>query len=647
MEKLKMHSPNLTQDNIARIRELFPGCVTEAKSEDGSVKLAVDFDQLRQELAESIVEGPQERYHLNWPGKREALLTANAPIAKTLRPCREESVDFDTTKNLFIEGDNLDALKLLQETYLGKVKMIYIDPPYNTGNDFIYEDDFAEDTEDFLRRSNQKDDEGNRLVANTASNGRFHSDWLTMMYSRIRLAHRLLTDDGVLFASIDDNEVHNLISICSEIFGSENFVAQIAVQLNPRGRHLDRFVAKTHEAILVFVKDGLNASSVHGLEKEGRMVEEYNKKDDKGPYRLLGLRNRNQAFNPETRPKLYYPLYVNQATGEVSLTKDECYNAEVWPDAPNGVKTCWTWGKDKVAKEGWLLCAERSGDEWRVYRKDYLHSDNGEVARTLVKSLWTDKEITNDYGRKAVKDLFGAAVMDFPKSPELMEKLVRIGSHTNSLILDFFSGSASTAEAVMAVNAEDGGDRRFIMIQLPEQVSADSSASKAGFSSIADIGKERIRRAGMKILEGESHDGWNQDIGFRTLKVDTSNMADVYYAPDALDKANLDLFIDNIKSDRKPEDLLFQVMLDWGVDLALPIDKQTIQGKNVFFVAGNALAACFDANGNIDEAFVKELATHKPLRVVFRDAGFKDSAVKINVEQIFKLLSPATEVKCI
>lgn len=647
MEKLKMHSPNLTQDNIARIRDLFPGCVTEAKGEDGSVKLAVDFDLLRQELAESIVEGPQERYHLNWPGKREALLTANAPIAKTLRPVREESVDFDTTKNLFIEGDNLDALKLLQENYLGKVKMIYIDPPYNTGNDFIYEDDFAEETGDYLRRSNQKDEEGNRLVANTATNGRFHSDWLTMMYSRIRLANRLLTDDGVLFVSIDDNEAHNLIAICSEIFGSENFVAQLAVQLNPRGRHLDRFVAKTHEAVLVFVKDGLNGASIQGLEKEGRMVEEYNKKDDKGPYRLLGLRNRNQAFNPTTRPKLYYSLYVNKTTGGVSLSKDEAHQIEVWPDAPNGVKTCWTWGKDKVSKEGGLLCAERTGDEWRVYRKDYLHSDDCEVAKTLVKSLWTDKEITNDYGRKAIKDLFGSSVMDFPKSPELMAKLIRIGSHSDSIVMDFFSGSASTAEAVMAVNAEDGGNRRFIMIQLPEQASADSSASKAGFASIADIGKERIRRAGNRILEGEVNDAWNKDIGFRTLKIDLSNMADVYYTPDALDKAKFDLFVDNIKPERTPEDLLFQVMLDWGVDLALPIAKQSIQGKEVFFVDGNAMAACFDASGSIDEGFVKELAKHQPLRVVFRDAGYKNSAVKINVEQIFKLSSPATEVKCI
>jgi adenine-specific DNA-methyltransferase len=532
MDKLKMHSPDLSQQNVARIRDLFPGCVTEAMGEDGKLRLAVDFDQLRQELSGEIVEGPQERFHLNWPGKKAALLAANAPIAKSLRPCLEESVNFDTTKNLYIKGDNLEALKLLQESCLGKVKMIYIDPPYNTGNDFIYDDDFAESTESYLYRSNQEDEKRNKLIANASANGRFHSDWLTMMYSRIRLASRLLSDDGVLFVSIDDNEAHNLIAICQEILGGENFIAQLGVQLNPRGRHLDRFVAKTHEAVLVFVKDGLNIASIHGLEKEGRMVDEYNKKDAKGPYRLLGLRNRNQAFNPDTRRNLYYPLYLNEATSEISLTKNEAHQIEVWPDAPNGIKTCWTWGKDKVAKDQNLLCAERTGDEWRIYRKDYLHSDDGEVAKTLVKSLWMDKEITNDYGRKAIKDLFGAAIMDFPKSPELLSKLVKIGTHSDSVIVDFFSGSASTAEAVMAVNAEDGGCRNFIMIQLPEQLEADSAAFKTGLSTIADIGMERIRRAGKKILEGQCHDEWNKDIGFRVLKVDSSNMAEVHYAPD-------------------------------------------------------------------------------------------------------------------
>ena len=645
MDKLKMHSPDLTEVNIARIRELFPGCVTESRDNGGNVRLAVDFDQLKQELSAVIVEGPQERYHLNWPGKREALLTANAPIAKTLRPVRKDSVDFDTTQNLFIEGDNLDALKLLQETYLGRVKMIYIDPPYNTGNDFIYEDDFAEDAGAYLRRSNQVDEEGSRLSANTSANGRFHSDWLTMMYSRLRLASRLLADDGVLFISIDDNESSNLIGICSEIFGSENFVAQLAVQLNPRGRHLDRFVAKTHEAVLVLVKDGLNVSAVRGLEKEGRMVDEYDKRDGRGQYRLLGLRNRNQSFNPTTRPKLYYPLYVDKRTGAVSLKKDVNFQIEVWPDAPDGVKTCWTWGKEKVLKEGMLLCAQPTGDEWRIYRKDYLHGENGEVATTLVKSLWVDKEITNDYGRKAIKDLFGSAIMDFPKSVELMAKLVKIGSRPESIVMDFFSGSSSTAHGVMAVNAEDGGNRRFIMVQLPEELAAESAGAKAGFRNIADIGRERIRRAGKQILEGDVNEGWRKDVGFRVLKIDTSNMADVYYAPDALEKERLGLFVDNIKPDRAAEDLLFQVMLDWGVDLALPVEKKVIQGKDVYFVDGNALAACFDAHSGVDEALVKELAAFKPLRIVFRDAGFKDSAAKINVEQIFKLLSPATEVK--
>lgn len=644
MNKLKMHSPNVTRDNIARIRKLFPGCVTESRGTDGEVKWSVDFDQLRQELTESAIDGPQERYQLSWPGKREALLAANAPIAKTLRPCREESLNFDATGNLFIEGDNLDALKLLQETYLGKIKMIYIDPPYNTGSDFIYEDDFSATPGEYLLRSNQKDQQGNRLVANATSNGRFHSDWLTMMYSRIRLASQLLSDDGVLFISIDDNEAHNLVTICSEVFGFENFVAQLAVQLNPRGRHLDRFVAKTHETILIFAKDGLNASSMHGLEKDGRMVEEYERSDDKGRFRLLGLRNRNQAFNPITRPNLYYPLYIEPATGRVQLVRQNDKQIEVWPDAPNGVQTCWTWGKDKVARDGALLTAERTSDEWRVYRRDYLIGEDGEIATTLVKSLWTDKEITNDYGRKAIKELFGAAIMDFPKSPELMAKLVRIGSHPDSLILDFFSGSASTAEAVMSVNAEDGGRRRFIMIQLPAELDKQSAASKAGLFTIADIGKERTRRAGNRILEEESNEHWNRDVGFRVLKVDSSNLADVYYTPDAQDQASFGLFVENIKPDRSSEDLLFQVMLDRGVDLSAPIERQSILGKEVYFVDGNDLVACLDDQGGIDEAFVKNLARRAPRRVVFRDAGFKSSAVKINAGQIFRSLSPASEL---
>ena len=638
MEKLKMHSPNLTQDNIARIRDLFPGCVTEAKGEDGSVKLAVDFDQLRQELAESIVEGPQERYHLNWPGKREALLTANAPIAKTLRPSRNESVDFDATRNLFIEGDNLDALKLLQETYLGKVKMIYIDPPYNTGNDFIYEDDFAEDVESYKLRSNQKDEEGNRLTHNTSTNGRFHSDWLSMIYARLKLARNLLTDDGVIFISIDDNEGSNLHRLCDEIFGGENFVAQLTVIVKPEGRRYG-FFAKTHDYMLVYCKNheyaNLNEILVEGLE--------HPHSDELGGFTLKGLRNRNvQAFNSTNRPNLRYPFFVDKhkpdANGFFKVSTVPFDGAvKVEASTVDGLQSVWRWGKDKSEKEkDSLLAYEGNDGEIRIFQKERKLSQ-------MAKTVLADKEIISNKGTKELQALLGKGIFDFPKPVALIKLVTKIGSNEESLILDFFSGSATTAHAVMQLNAEDGGARKFIMVQMPELTDINSEAFKAGYKSIADIGKERIRRAGKKI----SNENPNVDVGFRVLKIDTSNMADVYYAPDALDKAKFDLFVDNIKPDRTPEDLLFQVMLDWGVDLALPITKQSIQGKDVFFVDGNVLAACFDASGSIDEAFVKELAKHQPLRVVFRDAGYKNSAVKINVEQIFKLLSPATEVKCI
>lgn len=645
MDKMKMHSPDLSQENIAKIRALFPDCVTEAADEQGNIRLAVDFDQLRQTLSDHIVEGPQERYRLDWPGKREALLTANAPIAKTLRPCREESVDFDTTQNLFIEGDNLDALKLLQESYLGKVKMIYIDPPYNTGNDFIYEDDFAENASDFLTRSNQIDEGGARLVANSQSNGRFHSDWLSMMYSRLKLAHRLLKNDGVIFISIDDNEAQNLMKISSEIFGSENFIAQLAVQLNPRGRHLDRFVAKTHESILVIVKDAMELSSISGVEKEGRMVEEYNRSDDKGAYRLLGLRNRNQAFNPVTRPKLYYPLYVSPEDGSVSLTQSDAHCDPVFPDAPDGVKTCWTWGKEKVAKESDRLIAEKTGAEWRIYRKDYLLNEDGETARTLIKSVWTDKEITNDYGRGSVKSLFGSSVMDFPKSVGLITRLVAIGSSGDDIVLDFFSGSATTAHAVMEQNGTDGANRKFIMVQIPELADEKSDGFKAGYRVITEISKERIRRAGMKILQGDCHKAWSRDVGFRVFKVDSSNMSDVYYRPDEVSQDELFGQVDSVKPDRTGEDLLFQVLIDWGVELTLPINREALHGKTVYSVDGNALIACFDTG--VTDELVKEIAARAPLRAVFRDTSFARDADRINAEQLFRQLSPGTELKAI
>lgn len=618
-----MHSPNLTQDNIARIRDLFPGCVTEAKGEDGSVKLTVDFDQLRQELAESIVEGPQERYHLNWPGKREALLTANAPIAKTLRPCRDESVDFDTTKNLFIEGDNLDALKLLQETYLGKVKMIYIDPPYNTGNDFIYEDDFAEEAGEFLRRSNQKDEEGNKLVANTTANGRFHSNWLSMMYPRLRLARNLLRDDGVIFISIDDEEVHSLRKVCDEVFGSENFIAQFVW----KARQFTDARAKTnvstdHEYIIAYAQN-----SEFSLKGVGRDESKFSNPDNdpRGDWMsrsILGLATREQ------RPNLHYDI-LEPGTGRI------------FPPSPS---TGWRYSKERMHElivDGCILFPKK--DDGRPREKKFRKEMKSDFIafRSIIDDVHTAD------GTQEIRTLFGTDLFPFPKPASLIASLVNQVTAEDDLILDFFGGSATTAQAVMQVNAGDGGKRQYVLVQLPERCDEKSEAYKIGYKTIAEISKERIRRAGKKIIEGNRHEDWSQDIGFRTLKIDTSNMADVYYTPDALDGGNLDLFVDNIKPDRTPEDLLFQVMLDWGVDLALPINKQSIHGKDVFFVDGNALAACFDASGSIDEAFVKELAKHQPLRVVFRDAGYKNSAVKINVEQLFKLLSPATEVKCI
>lgn len=641
-----MHTPDLTEANIARIRELFPNCVTESRDESGEFKLAVDFDQLRQELSDSIVEGPQERYHLNWPGKRKALLTANAPIAKTLRPCREESVDFDTTKNLFIEGDNLEALKLLQETYLGKVKMIYIDPPYNTGNDFIYEDDFAENADEFLKRSNQKDKEGNRLVANTEANGRFHSDWLSMIYPRLKLARNLLRDDGVIFISIDDNEVTNLRKACDEIFGEQNFSAQIIWKKRSTPPN-DKIIAAQHEYILCVTKNILTP----GLNLRPRTEEQIGRyrnpdKHSKGPWTAGDLMA--NVKGGRYVKSLYFPI-VNPRTGQ-----------EHYPSS-NGN---WRFNKERIEQ---LIRNDEiyfgEDDQGRPKLKRFLCDVKEGITWT---TLW-DFAPFNTIGSTEMTNIFGNLTMfENPKPTGLILDILRAGTDLNAIVLDFFAGSATTAHAVMQLNAEDGGNRKFIMVQLPELCDEQSEAFKAGYQTIAEISKERIRRAGKKILEelttestGKGKDGLfnsssvnsvssvvkNLDIGFRVLKIDSSNMAEVYYTPDSIRQDQLNIFTENIKPDRKPEDLLFQVLLDWGVDLSLPIKKQTIQGKLVFFVDENALAACFD-NG-ITEELVKKLAAIQPLRAVFRDNGFTSDEVKINAEQIFKQMSPSTDVKSI
>jgi len=627
MDKLKMQSPNLVDANISRIAAMFPNCIIENRDESDKIRQAVDFDQLRQELSAVLVEGPRERYTLSWPGKNEAILTANAPIAKTLRPCEEESVDFDNTNNIYIEGDNLDALKLLQETYLNKVKMIYIDPPYNTGNDFIYEDDFAEDTEAFLQRSNQRDEEGNRLVANTDANGRFHSDWLTMMYPRLKLARNLLREDGVIFISIDDNEVHNLRKLCDEVFGEDRFIAAFIwkSRLNKDNRSTNG-ASKDHEYIICYGKQ------IRGSERDQA---QYKNPDDdyRGQWasaNMVGL------ATADRRPNLHYDL-INPATGTnygcpkmgwryepKTMNRLMAEDRILWPEDPNG----------------------------RPRRKAFM--DELESVYTGFSSIVGDKWFTKD-GTADIDSLFGSRVMDFPKPTGLIVEVLEQGDLNNGIIIDFFSGSATTAHAVMQLNAEDGGNRKFIMVQLPEPCDEKSEAFKAGYKTIAEIGKERIRRAGKKIMDEleakqptllDTPSAANTpDIGFRVFKVDTSNMMDVYYTPYELTQGKLDLHKDHIKPDRRPEDLLFQVFLDWGLDLTLPIAKETIYGKTVFFVDTNALLACFDSG--ITEELVKMLAKHKPLRVVFRDDAFGSDSVKINVEQIFKLLSPGTEVKSI
>jgi adenine-specific DNA-methyltransferase len=461
----------------------------------------INFGRLKELLGEDAI-APFEHYELNWAGKSAARREIQRATSHTLLPA---ATNPPQAPHMLIEGENLEVLRVLQKSYYGKVKMIYIDPPYNTGNDsFVYPDDYSETLDEYQKRTGEKNAAGHLnkqslWKKNSKESGQYHSAWLSMMYPRLYLARNLLRDDGVIFISIDDNEVANLKLLCDEVFGAENFVAQLAVQLNPRGRHLDKFVAKTHESILVFVKDEINIDAINGLEKEGRMVDEYKRTDAKGQFRPLGLRNRNQAFNPITRRKLYYPLYVNPENGSVSLTNGNSYTIEVWPDAPDGTKTCWTWGTDKVSKESFLLFAEQTSDEWRIFRKDYLFDEDGELAKTLAKSLWTDSEITNDYGRKAVKDLLGSAVMDFPKSPELLTKIIQMGANKESLILDFFAGSGTTAQAVMELNLEDGGNRQCICVQMPEVLEESSEAYKAGYRSIADITRARINKVIAKL----------------------------------------------------------------------------------------------------------------------------------------------------
>ena len=630
MPDLKMHTANLVLKNIEKLTALFPNCITEGRNEQGEIVKGVDFELLRQELSNVLIDGEQERYTLNWVGKKESILAANAPIAKTLRPCREESVNFDTTENLFIEGDNLDALKLLQENYLGKVKMIYIDPPYNTGNDFIYNDDFAENTEEFLIRSNQIDEEGNRLIANTESNGRFHSDWLSMMYSRLRLARNLLTDDGVIFISIDDNEQANLKRICDEIFGEQNFVANLIWTNKEGGGSSDsNYFRIKHESIICYAKDKINLS-ILGTEISNR--ERYNGSDEyeieRGKYYLQKLGMGSIQYSES----LDYP--IEAPDGTLIFPKDN----------NRGKKACWRWSKSKFEwgkKNGFIEIKKDSSNIWTVYSKQYLKCDNeGNLINRTQRPMAVIDSFSSTQASKLLEKLNLNSFFSYSKPYELIKWLIERISLNNDIVLDFFSGTSTTAHSVMQLNAEDGLNRRFIMVQLPELIDKKSEAFKSGFVNIADISKERIRRAGTKI-QTENSDK-QIDIGFRVLKIDSSNMKDIYYQSDQLDKTMLDHMVSHIKEDRTAEDLLFQVMLDWGIELSLPIERKTIDGSEVYFVAGNTLVACFD---KFTMNVVNEIAKVKPLRVVSTELAIVHDQDKTNIKERFKQLSSDTEVR--
>lgn len=654
MDKLRMQTLDGVQDNIDKIAALFPNCITERKDAGGKVTLAIDFDKLRQELSSEIVEGREERYQFTWPDKKKAILLANSPINATLRPCREESVDFDNTQNLYIEGDNLDVLKCLKETYLGKVKMIYIDPPYNTGNDFVYEDDFAESTSEYLANSGQYDEQGNRLVTNSESNGRFHTDWLNMMYPRLKVARDLLTEDGVIFISIDDNEVENLRKVCDELFGESNTVAQLVIENNPRGRQSDTFFATSHEYLLCIAKN-ISSCIVRGLPLTEEQKADYKFIDDIGNYRLLGLRQRGVASLREDRPDMFFPIWVNPATGEISLDEVADWN-KVIPQKSDGRDGRWMWGKHKCCTEKNKLVAKciLKRNEYDIFVKDYLEKEDGARTRKQ-KTVWVDKILNNQIGTQEVKELLNGDYMSFPKSSFYIKMISYLGTNPNSIVLDFFSGSATTAHAVMKLNAEDGGNRKFIMVQLPELTDEKSEAYKAGYKNICEIGKERIRRAGKKIKEElaskqqenglftEQEGKQTLDIGFRVLKLDSSNMQDIYYSPAEYNQQTLFAKTESVKPDRTSEDLLFQVMLELGATLDSKIEQIEIEGKTIYNVATNYLVACFD--DEIDDSVVTVIAKMQPQYAVFRDSSMADDSTATNFEQIFKTYSPNTVTK--
>ena len=642
MDKLKMQSYDVIGSNTQKIAQLFPNCVTERLGKDGTPELAIDFEKLQAELSNEVITEGEERYQFTWPDKRAAVRLANTPTTMTLRPCRKESVDFDNTQNLYIEGDNLDVLKVLRETYLGKVKMIYIDPPYNTGNDFVYNDDFAQGKDDFEQSSGLFDEEGNQTIdpmqRNTESNGRFHTDWLNMIYPRLKVAKDLLSDDGVIFISIDDNEERNLKNICDEVFGNSNFIAMLPTVMNLKGNQDEYAFAGTHEYTCVYTKNREVKS--FGYFDIDETDEEFSswEKDDIGYYKKgANLKSTGVNAPREKRPNLFFPIYVYGDRFSLEYFDGAI---ELLP-ITDGKEMSWRWSKDKFNNESHNVIISNENGKISLYKKQ--RPALGDLPTKKPKSLFYKPEYSSGNGTAQVKDLFGDKIFSNPKPYDLIKDFIKIGTDINALILDFFSGSATTAHAVLQLNAEDGGNRRFIMVQLPEFTDEKSEAYKAGYKNICEIGKERILRAGKKVKEEAGLSTQNLDTGFRVLKLDSSNMEDVYYTPQEFELQSL--FNENVKADRTNEDLLFQVMLDLGIELSAKIESKQIAGKNVHFVDDNYLVACFDRD--VNESTITEIAKLQPIYFVMSDASATNDNVIDNFEQIFKHYSPDTNCRII
>lgn len=652
IEKFPLESMNITAEQKKKLKQLFPEVFTEGDK--------IDWDKLRLTLGESVDVG-KERFGMNWPGKADCFKIIQQPSLATLVPARDESVNFDTTENLFIEGDNLEVLKLLQKSYLGKIKMIYIDPPYNTGNDFIYPDNYSETLETYLAYTGQVDSEGRKFSTNTDTEGRFHSKWMNMMYPRLFLAKNLLKEDGVIFISIDDNEVKNLISLCDEIFGEENFVGQIINKSNPRGSQEPKGISTEHEYILCYVKEDEGTDSILGRER-GENDEEFDYKTEDGKNaRLLGLRKRGGDWRRSDRPNMYYPFYVNPNNMRVSLIRSQEYNIEVFPVRPDNQESRWTWGKETSQKRIMELIGKRitrRGEiAYDIYRIDRLEDETGQKKREKIKSIWDFKELNYQHARGYFKELFGSSEMfDFPKPPELIKKMIESIDMEEDIILDFFAGSATTAHATIMANLEDVGKRKFICIQIPELTSEISVAYQAGYKTIAEIGKERIRRVIKKIEEEQkqsadmfTEDKPKQDLGFKVFKLAPSNFAtwnaNVDKTAEAIGK-QLELHINHISESADQEAILYELLLKSGFELTTKIEKLEIEGKTVFSIGEGALFVCLEKNLTLE--LFKEITKRKPVRIICLDEGFQNNdQLKTNVVQTIKMATKEGEEKIV